>query len=189
MAAHSTTPDTNAGGPQPDAPADPARELAEELIAELDLIGTIRSWNADQFALLASVEHVRYSVIYDEGRLETFDRMADRAEALGLGAEFRTWLALLLDPILISSTLAGVTARCRDWAVDVLEAGPADAQAPAPFSSDQAMIDWLLRNVDPPAFAGPTGEQIIEDEAEALLLTQALRAERPLAVREGWLRR
>ena len=168
---------------------DLGRRLAEQLIEKLDLVGTIRSWNADQYAMLASLEHVRYSVIYDDARLDAFDATVDEAEARGVGPEFRNSLALLLDPILVSTTVAGVTTRCLDWAVHLLEGGPVINKAPAPFPSDEAMITWLLRHVRGPGFAGPTGEEIIEDSAEELLLTQALRAELRLAVRKGWLRR
>ncbi|KST56733.1 hypothetical protein AO398_26870 [Methylobacterium sp. GXS13] len=164
-----------------------AQQLAAKLIEDLDLISTIRSWNADEFALIATVEHVRCCVIYDDAQLKAFDAVEDEASTRGFGSDFRTCLAVLLDPILVSTTLAGVASRCRGWAVDLLEQGPAAAQAPAPFLSDGAMVEWVLRNVDPPVFAGPTGERILEPDAEQLLLTQAMRAELRLAVGTGWV--
>ena len=166
---------------------DEVRELAIKLVTDLDLIATIRSWNADEYALIATVEHVRSSVIYDEERLRVFDAAEDEASMRGVSSDFRTWLAVLLDPILVSTTLAGVASRCRNWAVDCLAQGPADAQAAAPFPSDDAMAEWMLSHMEPPILAGPTGERIMEPEVERSLLTQALRAELRLAIEEGWL--
>lgn len=190
-----TTPNATNAPAQSNDPSNLARRLAETLIRKLDLIETIRSWNADELALLATVEHVRCSVIYEEERLETFDALVDEAEQRGVGPDFRMWLALLLDPILVSTSVAGVTTRCQSWAVRLLSAGPAVARAPTPFPSDEAMIAWVLRHmdalrhVDAPIFAGPTGEEVIEAGAERLVLTQALRAELRLGIQEGWLRR
>jgi hypothetical protein len=177
---------TTAGMRRADQP-DESRALASKLVADLDLVATIRSWNADQYALIATVEHVRSSVIYDEARLRAFDAAEDEALERGFSSDFRTWLAVLLDPILVSTTLAGVASRCRDWAVECLAQGPAADQATAPFPSDDAMAEWMLRHMEPPILAGPTGERIMEPAVERSLLTQALRAELRLAVEEGWL--
>jgi hypothetical protein len=74
------------------------RTLAEGLIDKLDLVNTIRSWNADVFAVLGSLEHVRYSVIYDDARLEAFDAAVDEADSSGVGPEFRNSLLCCWTP-------------------------------------------------------------------------------------------